>query len=54
MGEHTPWPHDQTLHAWWVVPGRLLADEYPGARTPGKAAKKYSCSSMRGLTRSST
>jgi hypothetical protein len=40
MGEHTPWPHDETLHAWWVEPGRLLAGEYPGARTPGKAAKK--------------
>jgi len=40
MGEHTPWPHDATLHAWWVEPGRLLAGEYPGARTPGRAAKK--------------
>jgi protein-tyrosine phosphatase len=40
MGEHTPWPHDETLHAWWVEPGRLLAGEYPGARTPGNAAKK--------------
>jgi hypothetical protein len=34
------WPHDETLHAWWVLPGRLLAGEYPGARTPGKATKK--------------
>jgi hypothetical protein len=40
MGNHTRWPHDETLHAWWVVPGRPLAGEYPGARTPGKAAKK--------------
>jgi protein-tyrosine phosphatase len=34
------WPHDAVLHAWWVEPGRLLAGEYPGARTPEKAAKK--------------
>jgi hypothetical protein len=40
MGEHTPWPHDETLHAWWVEPGRLLAGEYRGARTPGKAMTK--------------
>jgi protein-tyrosine phosphatase len=40
MSEHTPWPHDETLHAWWVVPGRLLAGEYPGAPTHGMAAKK--------------
>ena len=40
MGEHTPWPHDETLHAWWVEPGRLLAGEYPGARTTEHAAEK--------------
>ena len=40
MGEYTSWPHDETLHAWWVEPGRLLAGEYPGARTPEHAAKK--------------
>ncbi|UCA22851.1 protein-tyrosine phosphatase family protein [Mycobacterium kansasii] len=28
------WPHDEVLHAWWVLPGRLLAGEYPGAKTP--------------------
>ena len=28
------------LHAWWVEPGHLLAGEYPGARTPQKAAQK--------------
>ena len=27
-------------HAWWVEPGHLLAGEYPGARTPQKAAQK--------------
>jgi hypothetical protein len=34
------WPHDETLHAWWVEPDRLLAGEYPGARTPQEAAEK--------------
>ena len=34
------WPHDKILHGWWVEPGRLLAGEYPGARTPKKSAKK--------------
>ena len=40
MGEIAVWPHDNTLHAWWVEPGRLLAGEYPGARTPSQAAEK--------------
>ena len=40
MGNGARWPHDATLHAWWVEPGRLLAGEYPGARTPEKAAEK--------------
>lgn len=40
MGEDTLWPHDAVLHAWWVVPGRLLAGEYPGAHTDEKAATK--------------
>jgi protein-tyrosine phosphatase len=34
------WPHDALLHAWWVEPGRLLAGEYPGARTPEKTRQK--------------
>jgi protein-tyrosine phosphatase len=40
MGESASWPHDETLHAWWVEPGRLLAGEYPGARRPEQAAEK--------------
>jgi hypothetical protein len=40
MGEFPSWPHDETLHAWWVEPGRLLAGEYPGARRPEEAAEK--------------
>lgn len=34
------WPHDGILHAWWAEPGRLLAGEYPGSRTPERAAEK--------------
>ena len=34
------WPHDRTIHAWWVIPGRLLAGEYPGSIDPVKAAQK--------------
>jgi protein-tyrosine phosphatase len=40
VSDSAAWPHDALLHAWWVEPGRLLAGEYPGARTPEKAAKK--------------
>jgi hypothetical protein len=40
MGDGARWAHDEILHAWWVKPGRLLAGEYPGARTPEKTAKK--------------
>ena len=40
MDETTRWPHDAILHAWWVEPGRLLAGEYPGARTPEKTRQK--------------
>lgn len=34
------WPHDDVLHAWWVVPHRLLAGEYPGSPTPEEADAK--------------
>jgi protein-tyrosine phosphatase len=40
MDSGARWPHDATLHAWWVEPGRLLAGEYPGARTPEKTRQK--------------
>lgn len=29
-GRHEPWAFDDSLHAWWVVPGKILAGEYPG------------------------
>jgi protein-tyrosine phosphatase len=40
MGNRAAWPHDEILHAWWVEPGRLLAGEYPGGKTPEEAAQK--------------
>jgi hypothetical protein len=40
MRENAPWPHAETLHAWLLEPGRLLAGEYPGARTQEKAHLK--------------
>lgn len=40
MSDTAKWPYDKTLHAWWVEPGRLLAGEYPGARTAEEAAEK--------------
>jgi protein-tyrosine phosphatase len=40
MDSGARWRHDAILHAWWVEPGRLLAGEYPGARTPEKTATK--------------
>ena len=40
MDSDARWPHDAVLHAWWVEPGRLLAGEFPGARTPEKTRQK--------------
>jgi hypothetical protein len=38
---NTPsWKYDALIHGWWVIPGRLLATEYPGAKDPQKAARK--------------
>ncbi len=34
------WEHDELIHGWWVIPGRLLATQYPGAQDPQKAARK--------------
>lgn len=40
MGSDARWPHDETLHAWWVEPGRLLAGEYPGSWSEAKSERK--------------
>jgi ADP-ribosyl-[dinitrogen reductase] hydrolase len=33
------WPHDDFLHAWWVIPG-VLAGEYPGHQERARARQK--------------
>jgi len=35
-----PWPHDRTIHAWWVEPDSVLAGEFPGAKTADAAQAK--------------
>ncbi len=44
------WPHDELIHGWWVIPGRLLATEYPGAKDPDKAARKIATLLDAGIT----
>lgn len=44
------WGDDNLVHAWWVVPGRLLAGEYPGAKTAEKAARKIQALLDAGIT----
>lgn len=44
------WEHDELIHAYWVVPGRLLAGEYPGAKEPEKAARKIQTLLEAGIT----
>lgn len=34
------WKHDNLIHGYWVIPGQLLAGEYPGAKESEKAARK--------------
>ena len=34
------WEQDELIHGYWVIPGQLLAAEYPGAKEPEKAKKK--------------
>jgi hypothetical protein len=36
----TSWAHDDLIHAWWVIPGTLLAGEYPGAKQQHLAGRK--------------
>ena len=34
------WVHDGLVHAWWVVPGQILAGEYPGHRDRARSVTK--------------
>ena len=38
--QHPTWEHDSIIHAYWVVPGRLLAGEYPSSTDSDKAPRK--------------
>lgn len=49
MGDTGRWPYDETLHAWWVEPGRLLAGEYPGSWSPAKAQRKLRLLMLNGV-----
>lgn len=44
------WAHDDLVHGWWVVPGRLLAGEYPGAKETGKTRRKITALIDAGIT----
>lgn len=34
------WEHDDLVHGYWVIPGRFLATEYPGAKDREKTQRK--------------
>ena len=38
--QYPSWEHDAVVHGYWVVRGRLLATEYPGAKDEEKARRK--------------
>lgn len=44
------WPHDELIHGYWVIPGRLLATEYPGAKDTDKARRKLDVLLAAGIT----
>ena len=48
---NTPsWEHDDLVHAYCVVPGRLLATEYPVPKTVEKARRKLAVLTDAGVT----
>lgn len=44
------WEHDDLVHGYWVIPGGLLATEYPGARNHDKALQKLEALLDAGIT----
>ena len=38
--QYPSWEHDPEIHGFWVIRGRLLATEYPGAKDDEKALRK--------------
>lgn len=50
MTESISWPHDNLLHAYWIVPGRVLAGEYPGDPDPRRSRDKLTVLLDNGFT----
>lgn len=44
------WAHDDLVHGYWVIPGRLLATEYPGAKDRDEALTKVQVLLDAGIT----
>lgn len=48
--QYPSWAEDQTIHAYFVVPGRLLAGEYPNSTDLDKAPRKRAALLDAGVT----
>lgn len=48
--QYPSWEHDPEIHGYWVIPGRLLATEYPGAKDEEKALRKLQVLRDAGIT----
>ena len=48
--QYPSWEHDPEIHGYWVIPGRLLATEYPGAKDEAKALRKLQVLRDAGIT----
>ena len=48
--QYPSWEHDPEIHGYWVMTGRLLATEYPGAKDEEKALRKLQVLRDAGVT----
>ena len=48
--QYPSWEHDSEIHGYWVMNGRLLATEYPGAKDDEKALRKLRVLRDAGIT----
>jgi protein-tyrosine phosphatase len=48
--QYSSWEHDPEIHGFWVIRGRLLATEYPGAKDEEKALRKLRVLRDAGIT----
>ena len=48
--QYPSWAEDPTIHAYFVVPGRLLAGEYPNSTDLGRAPRKRQALLAAGVT----